>query len=85
MRWVFIEFLKNSKLKDRLFNQALILFTARYGDQTSVRLILKDVNDNAPQMPSSSVRYEMDENAEEVKYLLKFDKKRFDKLNIHRI
>jgi hypothetical protein len=38
----------------------------RNGNQTSVQLILKDVNDNAPQMPSRLTPYEIDENADEV-------------------
>lgn len=40
---------------------------ARNKDQTTVRLILKDVNDNAPQMPTRTSAYEIDENADEVK------------------
>jgi hypothetical protein len=44
----------------------------RNGDQTTVRLVLKDVNDNAPQMPSKPVPYEIDENANEVKNVSEF-------------
>jgi hypothetical protein len=42
----------------------------RNGDQTTVRLVLKDVNDNAPQMPSKPIPYEIDENADEVRTFL---------------
>lgn len=42
--------------------------SARNGNQTSIHLILLDVNDNAPQMPSKE-DYEINENALEVNFI----------------
>lgn len=40
--------------------------TARNGNQTLVHLILKDVNDNAPEMPEKA-DYEVEENSNVVR------------------
>lgn len=42
------------------------ILLARNGNQSIVQLILKDVNDNAPEMPEKA-DYEVEENANEVR------------------
>ena len=51
-------------IRNNFFKLTEILI-ARNGDQTIIHLILRDVNDNAPQMPLKA-DYEIDENANEV-------------------
>jgi hypothetical protein len=43
------------------------MILVRNGNQTTIHLILKDVNDNAPLMPSNAIPYEIGENANQVK------------------
>jgi hypothetical protein len=59
------------------------LLLVRNGGQTTVRLILKDVNDNAPQMPLRNSDYDVDENANEVRSAN--IKVKFFKINFPRI
>jgi len=51
----------------------MISFPARNGDQTIIQLILLDVNDNAPEMPTQTSDYATDENAAEVNLINKLD------------
>lgn len=49
------------------------MLSVRNADQTTVNLILLDVNDNAPEMPTKT-EYELDENASQVEFCkLSFD------------